>query len=357
MENEQGGVLTTDGRNVSVDVLAYLDRKVATREPLRGVINQMRSSASVFFDRVYQRVKTNIEAGEEPEADLRRAVDTGRELQDRVNRIDAAYSHAQRARRLDEVSSAGSSLVHLERELLELHPGPNRLPRAREHDGTLHHLRNHFFERQPALTDDAGATTQAVPLRNCATIVAEEVRRRLGLERSLLALVNRYRQRVEWYEAHRLRELAVQGPGVIEDRLTSTLAMFLFDHGLNPLTKPMIGPSQPDMLNTEGPFSFYVEAKQHGDDARSYLVDGFSQMWDMFDRVRGTRLEVREAFYVVFRRGGPRYQFPERVANDGRVVFPIVIHIAAMSESGVNAPRPIRIGESELRPTTQQTSV
>jgi hypothetical protein len=359
MEQDHGGVLTTDGRDVSTNVLAYLDGTVTTREPLRQVINQVRASANGFVERVHQRVKVRLEAGEELDADLRRNVDAGRALQERVNRIDAAYSHAQRARRLDEVASAGSSLVQLERELHELHPGPDRLPRAREQDGSLHHLRNHFFERQPALMDDVGATTQSAPLRSRAAIVVEEICRRLGLERSLLALVNRYRQRVEWYEAYRLRQLTEQGqgPGHIEDRLTSTLAMFLFDHGLNPLTKPMIGPGQPDVLGTGGPFSFYVEAKQHAEGARSYLVQGFNQIWDMFDRVRGTRQEVREAFYVVFRRGGPRYQFPDRVANDGRVVFPVVINIAEMSESGVNAPSPIRIDESDLRPAVTRNPV
>lgn len=361
MDRDHEGILRSEGRNVSADLLAHLDDHSRVRDPLRYVILVVRESVKTFFERVCQRVEAHIvaDADKELDAALEGDVDASHALRNRINSIDAAYSYSQRARRLDEVSAPGAALAQLEHDLQELHPGPERLPRAREHDGTLNHLRNYYFERQPALMDDAGAIAQSIPLRNRATTVFEEIRRRLGLERSVLSLVNRYRQRVEWYEAHRLRQLALAevGPGQIEERLTATLAMYLFDHGLNPLTKPMIGPAQPDVLGTDEHFSFYVEAKQHLGDARSYLVQGFNQMWDMFDRVRGTRQEVREAFYVVFRRGGPRYQFPDRVPNEGRLVYPVVINIAEMSESGVHAPTPIRIHESELLPTRAQVVV
>jgi hypothetical protein len=56
-----------------------------------------------------------------------------------------------------------------------------------------------------------------------------------------------------------MRELAAERGGVIEDKLTATLAKYLFDHGLNPLTQPMIGPARPDLLGADQHYSFYVE--------------------------------------------------------------------------------------------------
>jgi hypothetical protein len=53
------------------------------------------------------------------------------------------------------------------------------------------------------------------------------------------------------------------GQGGIEDRLTVELARFLFDQGLNPLTKPLIGGLEPDLLDSSVPSAFYVEAKQY----------------------------------------------------------------------------------------------
>lgn len=46
-----------------------------------------------------------------------------------------------------------------------------------------------------------------------------------------------------------------------QDRLTGELARYLFDAGLSPLTKPLTGGLQPDLLDPLA--SFYVEAKQY----------------------------------------------------------------------------------------------
>lgn len=66
-------------------------------------------------------------------------------------------------------------------------------------------------------------------------------------------------------------------------------------------------------------FSFYVEAKQYVAVAPGYLLKGMQQIWNMLDELRGTSLDVSEAFYVVYRRGGPRYSFEPRVQHRERV--------------------------------------
>jgi hypothetical protein len=161
----------------------------------------------------------------------------------------------------------------------------------------------------------------------------------------------RYQQRCQWFDATRLRELAADGPGKSEDRLTSTLAMYLFDLGLNPLTRPMFGNQQPDIYHGGAPFSFYVEAKQYDDNkSRGELLTGMNQIWDMLNQIKGTAFDVREAFLVVYRRSGPIYHFPDRVEHEGRVVFPVLVNIAEMTESGARAPKPILIEKADLMP-------
>ncbi len=49
---------------------------------------------------------------------------------------------------------------------------------------------------------------------------------------------------------------------------------YLFDHGLNPLTQPLVGSIRPDLLDAHSQFSFYVEAKQYIKANPGYLLEG-----------------------------------------------------------------------------------
>jgi hypothetical protein len=167
----------------------------------------------------------------------------------------------------------------------------------------------------------------------------------------LLAVVDRYRQRCQWYDSEALRALAESGPGKPEDRLSQTLATYLFDHGLNPLTRPLMGRVSPDILHPHSTFSFYIEAKQYTKGCRKYLLQGMQQVWDMLSNVLGTDYDIREAFYVVYRRGGPRYRFPPRVPDKDRgSVHIVVVDIAASNERGSNAPRTLEFKIEDLVP-------
>jgi hypothetical protein len=73
------------------------------------------------------------------------------------------------------------------------------------------------------------------------------------------------------------------------------------------------------------------------------------QLHDTVMRLKGTPYEVREAFYVVFREAGPRYVLPESVHGEGWTVFPVLIDIAPLSESGSRqAYQPRVISEEEF---------
>jgi hypothetical protein len=73
--------------------------------------------------------------------------------------------------------------------------------------------------------------------------------------------------------------------------------------------------------------------------------------------LRGSPYEVDEVFYVVFRQSGPRYILPESVRGEDYVVFPLLIDIAPLVQSGSRSrTRPIRIEPDELEPLLRDES-
>lgn len=191
-------------------------------------------------------------------------------------------------------------------------------------------------------------------LRRHARRIHEELRLRVGSRASMLALFERFKHRSEWHDRQRLAELAdrdVTGKTAQrrEELLTAELARWLFDNGLNPVSTPVMADLRPDLVDPTQPFNLYVEAKQYSESARSYLIKGFRQVWDTVSGIQTTPYRVREAFYVIFRRGGPRYVFPKTVTGDGWTTHIILIDIANAADRGSKgAPQVERITEAEL---------
>lgn len=284
--------------------------------------------------------------------------DVDGELKTRMDLIDQRREFALRARRIYFQTSPGASLARVERDLTDLHPeavdsnSHAALARLCRTDGkTINLVHSVIFHDGIVRSNQYAAQVDAWidELRRDVTRIFEELRRRLGAERSLLALVERYRQKCQWYDAERLRALAL-GSSTPEDSLSETLATYLFDHGLNPLTRPLAGCIVPDILDANSRFSFYVEAKQYTKGCPAYLLQGMKQVWDMLDHLSRTSFDVREAFFVVYRRSGPRYSFPPRVQHRDRVVHVLVIDIAPTSERGSSAPVTRTFEVSELIP-------
>jgi hypothetical protein len=126
--------------------------------------------------------------------------------------------------------------------------------------------------------------------------------------------------------------VAEDGPGKAEDRLTAEFARYLFDQGLSPLTKPLTGGLEPDLLDPHA--SFYVEAKQYKRSARGELVRSVGQVLDTVGRLQGSAYAVQEAFVVVFRRAGPRYLLPPLLEAESYRVHLVLVDIALAEESG-----------------------
>lgn len=219
----------------------------------------------------------------------------------------------------------------------------------------LHDIRARVFgERESAANTPRDARLGGV-VQGVVARVYEGVRARLGTARSHRALVERFRLRAELYGAAEMRAVA-ESQARPEDALADRLARFLFDQGLNPLTRPLTGRLEPDLLDPTAPWTLYVEAKQYASSggARRTIVHGMRQVWDTLSRLQGHPNRVREAFYVVFRRGGPRYVLPEELRSEGVTVYPVLVDIAEARESGSQQRnQPILIDAADLLPASE----
>src|SRR6185369_4718974 len=181
--------------------------------------------------------------------------------------------------------------------------------------------------------------------------VSEEVRHRIGLHLSNAALVNRFKTRCERFEAASLRAATSANPKKAEEILTVATAGYLFDQGLNPLFNAQIVSLRPDLFDSSGPCSLYVEAKQYQGAPRQTVVKAAWQVWDTWGELSSVH-PVHEAFLLVFRRSGPLVVFdgpPPRL--NGRTLHPVVVDIAEPAIRGSRArTAPVHISAAELLP-------
>jgi hypothetical protein len=190
-------------------------------------------------------------------------------------------------------------------------------------------------------------------LKGEARHLHEEVLLRLRTTRSHRTLVDRFKLRCESYDRARLRTLAARKSNP-ENRLVEEVARYLFDAGLDPLIGPLTGGVRPDAFDPRR--SFYLEAKQYKSKstARKAVRDGIRQVWDTAAILKSWG--IREAFFIIFRRGGPHCALPECRRADGLTVYPVIVSIAPRDEIGSRAKeRPIAFSEENLAPVEPKT--
>ncbi|MGD0712980.1 MAG: hypothetical protein ABSB24_02190 [Gaiellaceae bacterium] len=184
------------------------------------------------------------------------------------------------------------------------------------------------------------------------TLLCEDLQDRLGTTRSHLLVVERFRQRCQWYDRDELRALAAREKGRPEAALTAHFARYLFDEGLSPISEAITGGLRPDLLDPLAKPVLYVEAKQYERAGKPTLVRAIKQVWDTVDRLSGTAYETSEAFCIVFRRSGPVYVFPvDPLVSNGVRLHLRLIDIADLSESGSRQrQRRVQLRAEELLP-------
>jgi hypothetical protein len=296
---------------------------------------------------------------EERSAPARDALD---EWRARLGNVQRRYNYAVRLLRLRTRTSAGLALLKLEAVPDELNPparvlddeGEDTLRAASDLMRWVSSESYSLFKlawQQRMDTADLGIIDKRVAdLRDAVERLREDLRRRIGATRSRLALVNRFKLRCEWHDRERMLAVADDDrlPGGPEDRLTGEFARYLFDAGLSPLTKPLAGGLQPNLLDPLA--SFYVEAKQYASSsARDDIVTSVAQVLDTVGRLRGGRYAVDEAFCMVFRRAGPYYDLPPVLQTETYRLYLVLVDLAPTTEAGRRqGNKPIQIPADEF---------
>lgn len=193
------------------------------------------------------------------------------------------------------------------------------------------------------------ATAAANGLARAMVVAMEEILRRVGGTASRLGLLQRFKMRAELLDRDRLA-LLVKGVADPEHRLRDEVARFLFDQGLNPLTEVSLGNIRADIADVHGVEAFYLEAKQYTKGPRQAAIAAARQVWGSAARFVGPPYDLREAFLVIFRRGGPHLVVPEgAVVASGLKLYVRVVDIGPDSGSGQKA-RPVAVTADDLAP-------
>ena len=280
----------------------------------------------------------------------------------RLGNVQRRFDYAVRLLRLRTRTSAGLALFNLEAVPDELNP-PARILDDDDEDtlsaasdlmrwvsSESYSLFKLAWQERVDAADLRIIDKRVADLRDAVERLREDLHRRIGATRSRLALVNRFKLRCEWHDRERMLAVADDDrlPGGPEDRLTGEFARYLFDAGLSPLTKPLAGGLQPDLLDPLA--SFYVEAKQYAtSSARRDIVTGVAQVLDTVGRLRGGPYAVDEAFCVVFRREGPYYDLPTVLQTETYRLHLVLVDLAPTTEAGRRQrDRPVQIPADEF---------
>jgi hypothetical protein len=280
----------------------------------------------------------------------------------RLGNVQRRYDYAVRLLRLRTRTSAGLALLKLDAVANDLNPparvlddeGEDTLSAAsdlmRWVSSESHSLFKLAWQERLDAADRGIIDKRVADLRDATERLREDLRRRIGTTRSRLALVNRFKLRCEWHDRERMLAVADDDrlPGGPEDRLTGEFARYLFDAGLSPLTKPLAGGLQPDLLDPLA--SFYVEAKQYArSSARGDIVKSVAQVLDTVGRLRGGPYAVDEAFCLVFRRGGPYYDLPQVLQTETYRLHLVMVDLASTTEAGRRQQdKPVQIPADEF---------
>lgn len=182
--------------------------------------------------------------------------------------------------------------------------------------------------------------------------VYEAVRQEIGITRLHLQLLDRYRIRCQWYNQAYLRSQVIDDEQKFksnrEDILTRDLALYLYDQGITVLYRPRLGKHEIDLVELDARHPIFIEAKAYKDSsAKAELISGISQLHAYLSNYEAYK-NIIEAFYVVFRLGGPIYEFPFRITTNRFTIYPLLIDLGLSRESGRKQAKPIIISEEEI---------
>lgn len=186
-----------------------------------------------------------------------------------------------------------------------------------------------------------------LPLRR----IYERIRADIGSTLAHKQLIQRYGERCMYYDRQRIIDLCESARrdkkiAHVEDVLTKDLALYLFDNGVSTLYRVRQGVHEYDLLATDSTLA--IEVKQYSNNEnRGALIQGVFQLYSYANGLK-LKNKIYEFYYVVFRLGGPSYDWPERIEINGQIIYPVTIDLAPSNESGRGQSKTIKIGEKDI---------
>jgi hypothetical protein len=183
--------------------------------------------------------------------------------------------------------------------------------------------------------------------------IYETLREKIGTHLSHLQLINKYKTRCMWYDYTRMRDLvnsdSRENVSHREHRLTVDLARYLFDNGVTSLYRAKFGIHEVDLVDPSSKSPIFVEAKAYvsSEGTRKRLIDGIAQVHSYLNNIT-SKYMIEEAYYVIFRLGGPLYDLPSKINFHRYIIIPIIIDLGASRISGSQQPKPITINLDEI---------
>ena len=181
--------------------------------------------------------------------------------------------------------------------------------------------------------------------------VYEQLRSDIGSQLAHYELIQRFKIRCMFYDRKRIEELIHATKRFKEDALTRDLALYLFDSGISSLYRVKRGIHEYDLIAS----SLFVEAKVYSKSDKKRLIDGISQLHSYVNGLQADAKYIREIYYVMFRLGGPLYDWPEKIEMNRWTIYPVTIDLGPSDVSGSRQTRTVKIMVDEIYATLPKT--
>lgn len=229
-------------------------------------------------------------------------------------------------------------LEHIVTEIVAVTSSSERMPRTLGIGGAIDAL---VF--RPGADPDAADTAPVLDhfvrsIRDDLGRLLDELHLLASTTRSRQSVVRRFAAWASWYERDRLRAIADNNPGRVEEHLTIELQRFLFDRGHTPIAQPHVGRVRPDLLDASVLEPLYVEVKQHNDASPTASVkaaaQGVRQVVDSAAVLAGTSVALTEAFVVVFCLDGPAVDGPKSITVQRVLIHLVFVDLVDWTATG-----------------------
>ena len=164
------------------------------------------------------------------------------------------------------------------------------------------------------------------------------VKDNLETRNAILEILQKFKRRCEWYSYGELLDMCKESQR--ETLITIKTLEYLYDNGLLPLYKPMIGNKQPDVVELENALVLEIKVTEG---KKTEVVKGFNQAFGY-----ASSYNVGTGYYLIFNYSEFSLDIPSIVSFQDKEIHIITINLHENPPSKKRVLRVIRITEDDL---------